>query len=209
MLSLTTLILFSTASLLLAVTPGPDILYVITRGIGQGRRAAFLAAAGFSTGVIVHTTFAVIGLSALIRASALAFQLVKYAGALYLVYLGVKALIGKSQLVLQEQQSSQKQLTIYWQSVVANVLNPKVALFFLAFLPQFVDLAHGNVVLQMLLLGSIFMVITLLTFSLVGYCAGSVGQWLQKQPGLADKLRYVMGSVFIGLGISVAWPEHH
>lgn len=208
MLSLTTIVVFATASLLLTITPGPDIIYVITCGIGQGRRAAFFAALGFSSGVIIHTTFAVVGLSAIIRSSALAFQIVKYAGAAYLIYLGIKALTSKNNFLLQEQQGNAPSRAIFWQSVLANVLNPKVALFFLAFLPQFVNFSSGNVAVQMLLLGGIFMLLSFTVFSLVGYFAGSIGYWLRRNHWLADKLHWLTGSVFIGLGVRVALPEH-
>ncbi len=207
MLSLTTIVVFATASLLLAITPGPDIIYVITCGIGQGRRTALFAALGFSSGVIFHTTFAVVGLSAIIRSSALAFQIVKYVGAAYLIYLGIKALTSKNNFLLTEQGHAASR-AIFWQSVLANVLNPKVALFFLAFFPQFVNFRSGNVAVQMLLLGGIFMLLSFTVFSLVGYFAGSIGNWLRRNPRLADKLHWLTGSVFIGLGVRVALPEH-
>jgi threonine/homoserine/homoserine lactone efflux protein len=192
---------------MLAITPGPDVIYVITRGIGQGQRAAFLAALGFSVGVIVHTIFAVVGLSAVISSSALVLQVVKYAGALYLVYLGIKLFTTKSNFLLQQQQDDTLSLRIFWQSLVANVLNPKVTLFFLAFLPQFVNFTHGKVAMQMLLLGGIFMLLTFAVFSFIGYFASSIGNWLRWKPRLADKLHWVAGGVFIGLGIRIALLE--
>ncbi|MUG92159.1 LysE family translocator [Scytonema sp. UIC 10036] len=208
MLSFNTIVVFASASFILTITPGPDIIYVITCGIAQGKRAGFLAALGFSIGVIVHTTFAVVGLSALISSSAFVFQVVKYAGALYFVYLGIKLFTAKSNFLLQQQQDDKLSLKIFWQSIVANVLNPKVTLFFLAFLPQFVNFTHGKVAMQMLLLGGIFMLVTFSVFSFVGYFASSIGNWLRKKPRLANKLHWVAGCVFIGLGIRVALLEH-
>jgi threonine/homoserine/homoserine lactone efflux protein len=207
MLTFSQTILFSSASLVLIFTPGPDILYVMSRGIAQGRQAALAAAAGFSLGNIVHTTFAVVGLSALLASSATAFQMVKYAGAIYLVYLGIKMIRSTSALAPNQTKRPLSLWVIFRQSIVANVLNPKVAIFFLAFFPQFIEETRGGVALQMLCLGGIFVVLTFLGFGLVGYGSGAIGAWLQAKPRIGGRIGKLAGSVLILLGLRLAWPE--
>jgi len=202
-----TLLLFCGASFLLALTPGPDVLSVVARGLSQGRRSAFAAALGFSTGIWGHVLFALVGLSALIRASALAFQGVKYAGALYLLYLGTRMLLQKSSLLTGGHATPLSMRTVFFQSLLANILNPKVALFFLAFLPQFVDLSIGSLEGQMLIFGGIFWAITLLTFGMIGFFAGSLGQWLGQKSRLADTLQRLTGAFFVLLGLRLAMTK--
>lgn len=206
MISSTRLMLFAATSVVLIFTPGPDIIYVMTRGVAQGRKAALAAAAGFSLGNFVHIFFAVVGLSALLASSARAFQLVKWAGALYLVYLGVRMIRSKADLAAGELQPLQGR-TIFVQSIIANVLNPKVAVFFLAFFPQFLNKAQGSLPLQMLLLGTLFVVLTLICFGLVALCSGAIGAWLQSKPAIGSRLGRVAGSVLVLLGLRLAWPE--
>lgn len=200
--------LFAAASLVLIFTPGPDIVYVMTRGIAQGRGAAFAAAAGFSLGNIVHTLAAVIGLSAILASSATAFGLVKLAGGLYLIYLGIRLFRAGATSVIEEKERSGKRLgAIFRQSVIANVLNPKVAIFFLAFFPQFIQPENGNPRIQMLFLGFTFIVLTFIGFNLVGWFAGSVGDWLKRRPNAGQWIHRLAGSVLVGLGLKLAWPE--
>lgn len=207
MITLSQIILFSLASIVLVFTPGPDIIYVMTRGIAQGRKAALAAALGFSLGNLVHTTFAIVGLSALIASSATAFQIVKYAGAFYLIYLGIGLFRSKSSIVLDGKQKSLQHFTIFRQSIVANVLNPKVAVFFLAFFPQFVDESLGHIKLQMFILGCVFVLLTFLGFGLVGYGSGRIGNWLHAKPRMSDRIGKIAGSVLIALGLRLAWSE--
>lgn len=214
---LSRLALFVSASAMLVITPGPDILYVLTRGMTQGRKVGLAAALGFSVGVIVHTFFAMVGISALLQSSAVAFHIVKYAGAAYLIYLGVNAVRDRSRFALNTPDTADTPDTephtalqpIFWQSLVANVLNPKVIIFFLAFLPQFVDVSRGAVALQMLVLGGIFMLLTLGIFSSVAYASGYVGDHLLRHPSLADKLRWVTGGVLILLGLGLGFSRQH
>ena len=157
MLTWSQLFIFAAASVVLIFTPGPDIIYVMTRGIAQGRRAAFAAASGFSLGNIAHTLAAVAGLSAILAASATAFGLVKLAGGLYLIYIGVRLFTAGDAHLNQSSEAPAMRLgSIFRQSVIANILNPKVAIFFLAFFPQFIQPQNGAPRLQMLLLGLIF-----------------------------------------------------
>jgi threonine/homoserine/homoserine lactone efflux protein len=199
--------LFLVASALLAIAPGPDIVYVLTRGIAQGRRAGFAAALGFATGVIFHTALAALGIAALIRSSEFAFSLVRYAGATYLVYLGIRTLMSRGGFELNSDNSSIALWTVYKQSVIGNVLNPKVTLFFLSFLPQFINVGSGHVELQMVLLGAIFMLQTVWIFGAVAFFSGVIGDRLRTNPSVANRLNIFAGVIFIALGIRVAWPE--
>ena len=199
--------LFLVASALLTIAPGPDIVYVLTRGIAQGRRAGFAAALGFATGVIFHTALAALGIAALIRSSEFAFSLVRYAGAAYLVYLGIRTLMSRGGFELNKDNSSLALWTVYKQSVIGNVLNPKVTLFFLSFLPQFISVSSGHVELQMVLLGALFMLQTVLIFGAVAFFSGVIGDRLRTNPSVANRLNVFAGVIFIALGIRVAWPE--
>ena len=198
--------LFLIASALLAIAPGPDIVYVLTRGIAQGRRAGFAAALGFATGVIFHTALAALGIAALIRSSEVAFSLVRYAGAAYLVYLGIRALMSRSAFQLGKDGSLIAVWAVYRQSVIGNVLNPKVTLFFLSFLPQFINVNAGHIELQMVLLGALFMMQTVLIFGAIAFFSGAIGDRLRTNSSIANRLNAFAGVVFIALGIRVAWP---
>jgi threonine/homoserine/homoserine lactone efflux protein len=199
--------LFLAASALLVIAPGPDIVYVLTRGIAQGPRAGIAAALGFATGCIFHTVVAAVGIAALIRSSELAFNLVRYAGAAYLVWIGVQALRHRASFSIEGAGDARALSTIYRQSVIGNVLNPKVTLFFLAFLPQFVNTQAGHVGWQMALLGGIFMIETIVIFSAVALFAGWIGAWIRRKPAIGERLNIFAGVTFIGLGIRVALPD--
>lgn len=203
-LSETNIPLFLVASLTLIATPGQDNIYVITRGIAQGRRAAFVSSWGVCLGLLVHTILATVGLSAVLRQSAMAFSAVKYIGAAYLVYLGVRMILNKGSLTVSKEARIVPSLkAVFLQGMASNVLNPKVALFFLAFLPQFVSPGMGST-LQFLLLGCAFMVLTLIVTSLVAYFSGALGEWLNGKPGFANALQWLTGSILIGLGVRLA-----
>ncbi len=203
----TNLILFLTASLALIIVPGPDNSLVLTRGIAQGRGAALVSAAGASLGLVVHSVFAAVGLSALLQQSTPAFLVVKYAGAVYLVYLGIKTLLSRGRFVVCGEAAPAKLGSVFLQAVASNVLNPKVALFFLAFLPQFANPAADSATPQLLVLGLTFALLTWITFSVLGYFSGSLGNWLRSRPSFADGLRWLTGSVLICLGLRLALPE--
>ena len=196
--------LFLIAAALLAIAPGPDIVYVLTRSIAQGRRAGFAAALGFATGVIFHTALAALGIAALIRASEVAFSLVRYAGAAYLVYLGIRTLMSRSAFHLGKEGSSIALWTVYKQSVIGNALNPKVTLFFLSFLPQFINVNAGHIEMQMVLLGALFMLQTALIFGAIAFFSGAIGDRLRTNSSIANRLNVFAGVVFIALGIRVA-----
>ncbi|TYO99607.1 threonine/homoserine/homoserine lactone efflux protein [Geothermobacter ehrlichii] len=206
MLDPTRLSFFCAASILLILTPGPDNLTVLTRGITQGRTAALSAAAGFALGNLGHTLFAILGLSALLASSAALYGAVKLAGGVYLVWIGVKLLRSAGTIDTRGNPELARPLLIFNQSVIANLLNPKVAIFFMAFFPQFVSLERGHVAVQMLLLGILFVLLTFLFFGLIGWFAGSLGRWLQQRPRAGRWLDRIAGGVLIGLGVRLAWP---
>ncbi|MGE4319432.1 MAG: LysE family translocator [Deferribacterales bacterium] len=203
MLELDQIILFASTSLLLAAAPGPDIIYVITRGLTQGRNAGLAAAAGFSLGNIAHTTFAIVGLSAVIRASAIAFTVIKIAGALYLIYIGFRIFSSKSASNAEKDDKLLSAKAIFIQSVTANILNPKVAIFFIAFFPQFIKPQNGHPAIQMALLGLVFIVCTFIVFSVCALFSGQIGEGLKKSKG-AGLLNKLAGAVLMGLGVLLA-----
>ncbi len=199
--------LFIVASALLAIAPGPDVIYVLTRGIAQGRKAGLAAALGFASGCIFHTVLAAVGIAALIRSSDWAFDLVRYAGAAYLVWIGIQALRHRAAFSIEGASEARALATIYRQSVIGNMLNPKVTLFFLAFLPQFVNAEAGNVGLQMAILGMVFMAVTVVVFGAVAIFAAMIGAWVRRKPAIGERLNIFAGVTFIALGIRVALPD--
>lgn len=200
------LILFLAASLALIVAPGPDNILVLTRGVAQGRGAALVSAAGASLGIVVHTAFAAIGLSALLAQSAVAFSVVKYVGAAYLVYLGVRTLLSREGFVIRHDEAPTPKLgRIFFQALATNVLNPKVALFFLAFLPQFVSSGTGGVGPQLLLMGLTFALLGLAFLCALAYFSGAVGDRISGSPAYANALRWLTGGVLVGLGLRLAF----
>ena len=207
MLADTNLVLFLTASLVVIVAPGPDNILVLTRGVSQGRKAAMVSAAGASVGLVCHSLFAAAGLSALLAQSAVAFSVVRYAGAAYLIYLGVKTLLGREGFALPGEGGTMRLRNVFAQGIASNVMNPKIAVFFLAYLPQFIDPAAGSTAPQLLLLGLAFALLTWFIFSLLGYFSGALGNKLVRRPRLSDALRWVTGGVFVALGLRLALPE--
>ena len=199
--------LFIAASAFLAIAPGPDVIYVLTRGIAQGRKAGLAAALGFASGCIFHTLLAAVGIAALIRSSDWAFDLVRYAGAAYLAWIGIQALRHRAAFSIEAASEARALATIYRQSVIGNMLNPKVTLFFLAFLPQFVNSEAGNVGWQMALLGVVFMGVTIVVFGAVAIFAAMIGEWVRRRPAIGERLNVFAGITFIALGIRVALPD--
>lgn len=208
MFDTTQLLMFIGASLVLAITPGPDVLYVLTRGITQGRKAALFAACGFNIGVIAHTLFAVVGLSAILRTSAVAYQCVKYAGAAYLIYIGIQTIRSRKGADAKQKVDVISPKAIFKQTIIANILNPKVALFFLAFLPQFVTPTGASPELQMLVLGALFMASGFAVFSMVALFSGLIGDKLRSNPRFEPRMKTAAGSVLVLLGLSLALPEN-
>lgn len=199
-------VLFLIAAATVTLAPGPDNIYVLTRGITQGKKAGLVAALGFSSGLIFHTLLAVLGFAAMIKASPLAYEVIRYAGAAYLIYLGVRTLRAGAIVDTGAPATLVAPLRIYMQSVVANILNPKVTLFFIAFLPQFVNLQAGHVAAQMLLLAALFILVTLCIFGSIAFFSGTVGAYLQRNASASIYLNRLAGCAFIGLGIRIALP---
>jgi threonine/homoserine/homoserine lactone efflux protein len=198
--------LFLGASALFIAAPGPDVIYIIARGVAQGRWAALVSAWGVCVGMLVHTSFAAAGLSALLARSVVTFQIVKYAGVAYLLYLGIGTLLDKRGFGATPQGSPTVGLKrTFLQGVATNVLNPKVALFFLAFLPQFVDPTR-SAASQLLVLGLVFVAVGLGVLCAMAFFAGTIGELLRKRRGAAEILRWTMGTVLIALGILLALP---
>ena len=192
--------LFCLAALALLAIPGPAVLYIVVQSAEQGRRVGLASVAGVHLGTLVHVAAAAVGLSALILASELAFNVVKYAGAAYLVILGIRKLLDRDPEVALEQEREPLKRA-FLRGAVVNVLNPKTALFFLAFLPQFVDAGRGSVWSQVVVFGLVFVGLGAITDSLYALAAGTVAGALRRKRTL---LRYGSGTVFIGLGAVAA-----
>lgn len=202
------LLLFLTAALALNLAPGPDMLYVSTRSLSQGRRAGVISALGIAAGSVVHTILIASGLAALLHAVPVAYDIVRYAGAAYLIWLGIQALRAKTDATSTLRVARADDWAIFRQGMITNLLNPKVALFFLAFLPQFTDPARGAVPLQIVLLGCLFNLSGTIVNVAVAWLTSSAGQLL-KAARFARAFRWVTGSVFIGLGVRLALGERH
>jgi threonine/homoserine/homoserine lactone efflux protein len=201
------LILFLTASLVVIVAPGPDNILVLTRSVTLGRRAALVSAAGASVGLVTHSLFAAAGLSVLLARSAVAFSVVKYAGAAYLVYLGIRALLDRESFVLPRRSSYLGLRSVFVQVVASNVLNPKIAVFFLAYLTQFADPAAGGTAPRLLALGLTFALLTWVIFSGIALFSGTLAVWLRTRPRLASSLGWLTGGVLVSLGLRLAFSE--
>ncbi len=204
MLDAFNLSLFIGATLVLLLTPGPAVLYIIARSIDQGRSAGLVAVLGMAVGSFFHILAAAFGLSALLMTSSLAFQAVKYVGAAYLIYLGVRKLISRSQLQEPELGKTKNLRSIFTESIVVNLLNPKTALFFLAFLPQFIHASQGSVAVQFITLGAIFTLMGLVSDSLFAILAASLRNWVVKNPFSQNAQHYFIGMVYILLGAATA-----
>jgi threonine/homoserine/homoserine lactone efflux protein len=199
-----TLALFAVAALTLIVIPGPAVLYIVSRSIEQGRAAGLVSVLGVAAGASVHVAAAALGLSSLLLSSALAFSIVKYAGAAYLVYLGVRTLLRKEQPFDAVPTNEHSLRRIFTQGAVVNILNPKTALFFFAFLPQFVDFDAGSVGLQIAILGGIFVLLALVSDSVWALAAGAAAERLRGSERFLRVRRYASGTVLVGLGVVAA-----
>ncbi|WP_005034975.1 LysE family translocator [Holophaga foetida] len=205
-MTLTTYLGFVGASVLLSLAPGPDNIFVLTQGITRGRKAALASACGMCSGVTVHTIAAALGASAIFYSSALAFNLVKYAGAAYLLFLAYKTIRSSSSIHLSSAAEGDA-WALFKRGFIMNVLNPKVAMFFLAFLPQFISPGAKYFTLQMIFLGITFMVQALAVFSLIGIFSGSIGNYILSRPRIARRFEWLTAGVFGALGLRMALME--
>lgn len=203
MFTLTTLLLFIGTSILLILVPGPDLIFTITQGMANGRKAGIFTAIGLSLGNTVHTLAAALGLSIIIKTSAVAFTIFKTFGAVYLFYLAYKAIKYRKESINMDSEKVNNTKGLFLRGFLMNILNPKVAVFFLTFLPQFVNYKGGNAPVQMCILGLIFIILTAIIFSLLGYFSGIFRDRLFKKPRFSEYMNVTAASIFIGLGVKL------
>jgi threonine/homoserine/homoserine lactone efflux protein len=204
-----TLLVFGAAALALIVVPGPAVLYIVSQSIDRGRLAGFVSALGIAVGALVHVGAAAVGLSSILVSSATAFNVVKYAGAAYLICMGLWTILRRRDEQPASAPSERRLRRRFGQGVIVNVLNPKTALFFFAFLPQFVDPEHGAAALQIAVLGLVFVVIAVISDSVWALAAGTASERLRGNRRFLSVQRYVSGSVFVGLGALTAAAKRH
>ena len=204
MLSLSTVVLFFSAAILLALAPGPDNIFVLTQAALRGKAAGIFVTLGLCTGLIVHTTAVALGVAAIFQASMLAFNLLKYIGAAYLLILAWQAFHAGAASLAAGSNTVLTPLRLYRRGIIMNVTNPKVSIFFLAFLPQFTDPSRGSIVVQMILLGLLFILATILIFGSISLLAGTLGQWLGRSSKAQVIMNRVAGTIFAALALRLA-----
>jgi threonine/homoserine/homoserine lactone efflux protein len=198
------LIIFISASIALLLLPGPAVLYITARSANQGRVAGFVSVLAIETANLVQAIAAGLGLSAILLSSALAFDIVKYLGAVYLIYLGIKKLLTKEESSMGQEVKRENLSQIFWQGFIINILNPKTALFFFAFLPQFVNPTKGNATIQTLSLGVLFVLLAFITDNIYAFVASSLAEKLNTNVNFQKGQKYFAGLVYIGLGVTTA-----
>ncbi len=206
MTELNDLLLFIAAGLVLNITPGPDMMFIITRSVTEGTKTGIISAFGIAAGSIFHMLTAAFGLTAILMAVPAAYEIIKYAGAAYLFYLAIKIIFSKKKTESGEKNNPKKMHSVFMQAALTNILNPKVALFFLAFLPQFVN-PGSDFVLQIILLGLIFNFNGTIVNILVALTAGRAGQFARKKLENSMLFKWITASVYAGLGIRLALLE--
>jgi threonine/homoserine/homoserine lactone efflux protein len=199
-----TLIMFATASILLALAPGPDNLFVLTQSMLFGRSAGFKITLGLCTGLIFHTTIVSLGVAAIFQTSVIAFNTLKYIGAGYLLFMAYQAFSASSSKLEVKESVKLSSWNLYSRGIIMNITNPKVSIFFMAFLPQFTDASKGSITIQMFLLGFIFILATIIIFGLISLLAGAAGGVLSKSARVDRVLNILAGSVFAGLAVKLA-----
>ena len=204
MISLETLVTFFTASILLALAPGPDNIFVLTQSALRGRSAGLAVMLGLCTGLIVHSSAVAFGVAVIFQTSAVAFTMLKFIGAGSLIYLAWQAFRASAVTISNKSDGDTNHWKLYRRGIIMNITNPKVSIFFLAFLPQFADPSRGPISMQILLLGGLFIVATILVFGGIALLAGTLGQWLNRSARAQRILNRVAGCVFIGLALKLA-----
>ena len=208
MLSPEIIFAFIAASTLLALAPGPDNIFVLTQSAMHGQKAGLLITLGLCTGLIVHTVAVALGVAVIFQVSAVAFTALKLVGAIYLLYLAWGAFrAAAADISTDRKQKPMSNATLYRRGIIMNITNPKVAIFFLAFLPQFTDPSTGSVTLQLLLLGGLFILSALVVFSLIAVLSGSLNRWLTQSDSSQKIINRLAGLVFVGLAVKLAVSE--
>lgn len=204
MIPIDSLLVFFSASLLLALSPGPDNIFVLTQSALRGAFAGFIITLGLCTGLLVHTSAVAFGVAAIFKTSALAFAVLKYIGAGYLLYMAWKAFRASPAEITAGNSSERSLSVLYRRGIIMNITNPKVSIFFLAFLPQFADPARGAMILQILLLGLLFILAALIVFGMVCLLAGTIGDRLRRSPRTQNIINRIAGLVLVGLALKLA-----
>lgn len=207
MIPIETVTIFLAASVALALAPGPDNIFVLTQSALYGRKAGILVTLGLCTGLLVHTAAVSLGVAAIIQTSALAFNILKIVGALYLLYLAFQAFRAGATKLDEGGKQMLAWRKLYTRGIIMNITNPKVAIFFLAFLPQFANPSLGSITIQMLMFGALFIVATLLVFGAVAWFAGFLGEWLKGSEKAQIIMNRIAGTVFTGLALRLAISE--
>jgi threonine/homoserine/homoserine lactone efflux protein len=198
-----TIISFVTAAILLALAPGPDNLFVLTQSALLGRKAGFFIIFGLCTGLVFHSTLVALGVAAIFKTSVIAFSILKYIGACYLLYLAYQLLKAGKQKIKEGEKEVSDHLKLYKKGVILNITNPKVSIFFLAFLPQFTDPAAGSLSLQIFALGGLFILSAFFVFGIIAILAGTIGTWLNESPRAQIIMNRVAAVIFIVLAIKL------
>ena len=208
MFETTQLLLFVGASFLLCLAPGPDNIYVLTQGMTKSKKAAIVTTLGLCSGLIIHTSAAAFGISVIFQSSEIAFNIVKYLGAAYLLYIAYQAFKYRNEaLDLRTQNSSSELKKLFVKGFIMNILNPKVSIFFLAFLPQFVNTQSGNIPIQMILLGLIFMLMTVIVFSSIGIAANILSSKLLEKPSIVKYMNILTSFILVSLSLKMALSQ--
>jgi len=207
MIPIETVTIFLSASIALAFAPGPDNIFVLTQSALHGRKAGLLVTIGLCTGLLVHTAAVSLGVAAIFQTSALAFNILKIVGAMYLLYLAWQAFKTGVTPINESAEPQMDLRELYYRGVIMNITNPKVAIFFLAFLPQFADPTIGSITIQMMMFGGLFIIATLLIFGGIAWSAGFLGEWLKGSEKAQVNMNRIAGTVFTGLALRLAISE--
>lgn len=201
------LFMFILASALLGLAPGPDNIFVLTQSLLHGSKSGIIITLGLCTGLLVHTTAVALGLAAIFQTSAFAFTVLKYIGALYLLYLALLAFRASNSQINKTGNTQRNYWQLYKRGIFMNITNPKVSIFFLAFLPQFTDPEKGGITLQLLMFGSLFIITALCVFGCISLLAGKLGRWLNQSEKVEIYLQRIAGTVFAALAVKLALSE--
>ncbi|DAB32396.1 MAG TPA: threonine transporter RhtB [Sulfurospirillum sp. UBA11407] len=207
MIDFNTLVLFISASLLLALAPGPDNIFVLTQSMLKGAKSGVFITLGLCSGLVFHTLAVALGVAAIFQTSLLAFNILKFIGAAYLLYLAYLSFKSSSKSSLQAEKNNLTLFQLYKRGIIMNVTNPKVSIFFLAFLPQFTNPQNGSITLQIFILGALFMLSALLVFSSIAFMSGKLGNWFKRSHNAENILNKIAGTIFAALALKLAFAQ--